>query len=81
MGRPFLGSINALPAVAETMRARAEAYWPPHRRLGSALGVRNTIASSLPSPSALTAAIAENSINVHLPLELARVAVQPPGAL
>ena len=38
VGRPFLGSINALPAVAETMRARAEVILAATPAVGQRLG-------------------------------------------
>ena len=38
VGRPFLGSINALPAVAETMRARAEVILAATPAVGQPLG-------------------------------------------
>ena len=38
VGRPFLGSINALPAVAETMRARAEVILAATLVVGQRLG-------------------------------------------
>ena len=69
VGRPFLGSINALPAVAETMRARAEVILAATPAVGQRLGRAHHHRVVATVTVALTAAIAENSTNVHLPLE------------
>ena len=78
VARPFLGSILGLPAVAETICSRAEGTVTGAPVLGQRLGRAQHHRVVLPSSFGSRQQIAENSINVHLPLELAWLTVHRP---
>ena len=80
MRRPFLGSILGLPAVAETICSRAEGTVTGAPVLGQRLGRAQHHRVVAAVTVRRRQQIAENSINVHLPLELAWLTVHRPPA-
>ena len=78
MGPPFLGSILGLPAVAETICSRAEGTVTGAPVLGQRLGRAQHHRVVAAVTVRRRQQIAENSINVHLPLELAWLTVHRP---
>ena len=79
VARPFLGSILGLLAVAETIRSRAEGTVTGAPVLGQRLGRAQHHRVVAAVTVRRRQQIAENSINVHLPLELAWLTVHRPA--